>query len=194
MQATAARVPCPRQYLSFEQPPAQGSINHTVSEPLNHATLHSININCRTCLLPIQCAPETRGLKVHAFHAASPCRRMYRDCKACVQVQGWCQGMCQNRARQRRRHRHALPDWAHLYQHALNADVSQAFIDWQTSAGWQWPHPEPDAAQSADLQVEQPPFWQCPQPQPASVCICETTKVMPLPWQSGVAVQMVQMS
>ncbi|KAK9867013.1 hypothetical protein WJX84_003646 [Apatococcus fuscideae] len=71
--------------------------------------------------------------------------------QAVIAVQGWCQGMCLNRARQRRRHRHALPDWAHLYQHALNADLSQGFMDWQTGAGWQWPHPTTDAPDQ-DLQ------------------------------------------
>ncbi|KAK9840241.1 hypothetical protein WJX74_006074 [Apatococcus lobatus] len=65
--------------------------------------------------------------------------------QAVIAVQGWCQGMCQNRARQRRRHRHALPDWAHLYQHSLNADLSPGFMDWQAAAGWHWPYPQADA-------------------------------------------------
>ena len=56
-----------------------------------------------------------------------------------MQVRGWAQDMCLNRARQRRRHRRALEDWAHLYEHALAADVAPGFLSWLPTSGWQWP-------------------------------------------------------
>lgn len=46
--------------------------------------------------------------------------------------------MCLNRARQRRRHRRSVEDWAHLYDHAANADASPEFQAWMTKSGWQW--------------------------------------------------------
>ena len=56
----------------------------------------------------------------------------------CMQVAGWCQDMCLNRARQRRRHRRTVEDWAHLYDHAANADMSPEFQIWMAQSGWQW--------------------------------------------------------
>lgn len=57
---------------------------------------------------------------------------------ACWQVAGWCQDMCLNRARQRRRHRRTVEDWAHLHDHAANADMSPEFQVWMTESGWHW--------------------------------------------------------
>lgn len=56
----------------------------------------------------------------------------------CMQVAGWCQDMCLNRARQRRRHRRTVEDWAHLWDHAANADTSPEFQAWMGEHGWQW--------------------------------------------------------
>jgi hypothetical protein len=57
---------------------------------------------------------------------------------ALPQVSCWCQDMCMNRARQRRRHRRAIEDWARLYEHALNADLSPDFQAWLPGSGWHW--------------------------------------------------------
>ncbi|CAL8468026.1 g7565 [Coccomyxa elongata] len=58
--------------------------------------------------------------------------------QACLAVAGWCQDMCLNRARQRRRHRRTVEDWAHLWDHAANADASPEFQAWMAEHGWQW--------------------------------------------------------
>jgi hypothetical protein len=53
--------------------------------------------------------------------------------------------MCLNRARQRRRHRRTVEDWAHLYDHAANADMSPEFQLWMAESGWQWQMKEGDS-------------------------------------------------
>jgi hypothetical protein len=55
-----------------------------------------------------------------------------------LQVQGWCQTLCLNRARQRRQHRRHIDDWAHLLQHAMNADTSPPFVDWLAASPLRW--------------------------------------------------------
>lgn len=64
-----------------------------------------------------------------------------------MQVRGWCQDSCLNRARQRRRHRRAIEDWAHLYDHALSADLSPDFLKWLPDSGWHWPARDGDDPQ-----------------------------------------------
>ncbi len=46
--------------------------------------------------------------------------------------------MCLNRARQRRRHRRTVEDWAHLWDHAANADACPDYQAWMAEHGWQW--------------------------------------------------------
>ncbi len=55
-----------------------------------------------------------------------------------LQVQGWCMTLCLNRARQRRQHRRHIEDWAHLLQHAMNADTSPPFADWLAASPLRW--------------------------------------------------------
>ncbi|KAK9901701.1 hypothetical protein WJX75_009287 [Coccomyxa subellipsoidea] len=74
--------------------------------------------------------------------------------QACLAVAGWCQDMCLNRARQRRRHRRTVEDWAHLYDHAANADMSPEFQLWMAESGWQWQMKEGDSQGPCGCWVE----------------------------------------
>ncbi|KAJ9534528.1 hypothetical protein QJQ45_022115 [Haematococcus lacustris] len=58
--------------------------------------------------------------------------------QAVIAAGNWVQAMLLNPCRQRRRLRRGLEDWAHLYQHALNADLSPEFQAWMSAAGWRW--------------------------------------------------------
>ncbi len=53
-----------------------------------------------------------------------------------MQAHAWCQAMCLNPARQRRRHRRAIEDWAHLHQHALNAEAAPGTRQGLAALGW----------------------------------------------------------
>jgi hypothetical protein len=58
--------------------------------------------------------------------------------QALIAVGNWVQAVLLNPARHRRRLRRGLEDWCHLYQHAVNADCSEAFGSAATAAGWGW--------------------------------------------------------
>lgn len=58
--------------------------------------------------------------------------------QALIAVGNWVQAALLNPARHRRRLRRGLEDWCHLYQHAVNADCSEAFAGVARSAGWAW--------------------------------------------------------
>jgi hypothetical protein len=61
--------------------------------------------------------------------------------QALIAIGNWVQAALLNPARHRRRLRRGLEDWAHLYQHAVNADSSEPFALAATSAGWGWKGP-----------------------------------------------------
>ncbi|KAK9803567.1 hypothetical protein WJX72_000681 [[Myrmecia] bisecta] len=105
-------------------------------------TGHSLAQTVFTSLYMLRPERLTNNFLLSAF-----CAALRANCSAvrdmvlagCVcEVAGWCQAMCLNRARQRRRHRRALEDWAHLIQHAINADVSDSFRAWLPTSGWRW--------------------------------------------------------
>jgi hypothetical protein len=58
--------------------------------------------------------------------------------QALIAVGNWVQAVLLNPARHRRRLRRGLEDWAHLYQHAVNADCSETFGRAAAAAGWGW--------------------------------------------------------
>jgi hypothetical protein len=58
--------------------------------------------------------------------------------QALIAVGNWVQALLLNPARHRRRLRRGLEDWCHLYQHAVNADCSEAFGGAAAAAGWVW--------------------------------------------------------
>ncbi|GBF89805.1 hypothetical protein Rsub_02975, partial [Raphidocelis subcapitata] len=62
--------------------------------------------------------------------------------QALIAVGNWAQAALLNPARHRRRLRRGLDDWAHLYQHAVNADCSDAFGSAALAAGWAWRGPD----------------------------------------------------
>jgi hypothetical protein len=55
-----------------------------------------------------------------------------------MQAQNWCQMMCLNRARLRRRLKRGLDDWRGLYEHAINADMSEGYREHLRASGWKW--------------------------------------------------------
>jgi len=57
----------------------------------------------------------------------------------------WAQSMLLNSCRQRRRLRRGLDDWANIYQHALNADMSEEFVAFAKRAQWAWTPPKDEA-------------------------------------------------
>ncbi|KAI8470361.1 MAG: Mak10 subunit, NatC N-terminal acetyltransferase-domain-containing protein [Monoraphidium minutum] len=61
-----------------------------------------------------------------------------RPCAALIAVGNWAQAVLLNPARHRRRLRRGLEDWCHLYQHAVNADCSDALAAAVGGAGWGW--------------------------------------------------------
>lgn len=65
-----------------------------------------------------------------------------------------------NRARQRRRHRRAIEDWARLYEHALNADLSPDFREWLSGSGWQWKTNDGDVQASQHPTMPPPERWE----------------------------------
>ena len=102
--------------------------------------LYSRSLCCATVAVlqhpTLSCFGATFGSSPHRAHA---------------QVRGWCQDSCLNRARQRRRHRRAIEDWAHLYDHALSADLAPAFQSWLPGSGWRWPARDGDDPQARAL-------------------------------------------
>ncbi|KAF5838431.1 Mak10 subunit, NatC N-terminal acetyltransferase-domain-containing protein [Dunaliella salina] len=73
--------------------------------------------------------------------AAGPEADLFLD-QIVIASSNWAQSMLLNSCRQRRRLRRGLDDWANIYQHALNADMSEEFVAFTKRAQWAWTPPK----------------------------------------------------